>query len=508
MVRETPELDGMKYSSAETACRAGIKAKENRHDPSEYEWRVVGDFYFGGSYTWRNLGKQPGDPGFVNSGRELFCTHEYRKKGFPFWKGFWPYSGATLHLMGDVCPEGQTWKPANFACEIPPATLGESCMNTGKPVNVGTGNKFYRLIDYSQQVHHPLRFVRYYNSMRAEQVGWRHSYQRELRIGSLPHTIIFVADDGKEIALENVGAHWAAPSHRKERLYQEADGYRLELPGKTTEYYDLDGRLQRVAFRNGLEIKISYGANQLSVQRFDSTLTITKNGRGQVTSVLTPEGDEFRYYWERGTGVSRLVKVIFPDDTPETNADDDTHYYHYDAKWPSNIAKVVDRFGRIISEVAYDARGRAVSSQAELGAGRSEFTYNANGSTTVTNALGKSTTYHYTQINGDNKITGVEGHASTHCAAANKDYTYYPSGLVESKTDWQGTITRYQYNLRGLETQRVEAEGTSEERIIFTDWHPTLDLPTKVTEPGREILYTYDPEGRLLSRSIANLPLN
>lgn len=75
MVMDMPELAGTQYSSAQTACRAGIKAKESRHNSSEYEWRVVGGFHQGGSYTWTNLGKQPGDPGFVNSNREKLSGH-------------------------------------------------------------------------------------------------------------------------------------------------------------------------------------------------------------------------------------------------------------------------------------------------------------------------------------------------------------------------------------------------------------------------------------------------
>lgn len=102
-------------------------------------------------------------------------------------------------------------------------------------------------------------------------------------------------------------------------------------------------------------------------------------------------------------------------------------------------------------------------------------------------------------------VTRVEGHATANCAGANQNYTYTPEGWLASKTDWKGVQTTYTYNSLGQETSRTEAFGTPEAKTITTEWHPTLYLKTKVTEPGKETLYSYDANGNLLSQTVNSL---
>jgi len=82
---------------------------------------------------------------------------------------------------------------------------------------------------------------------------------------------------------------------------------------------------------------------------------------------------------------------------------------------------------------------------------------------------------------------------------------YDTSGFLASKTDWQGNTTTYIRNAKGQELSRTEAAGTPDERTIITQWHATFNLPTKVTEPGRETTYDYDANGNLLSQSVVDL---
>lgn len=149
----------------------------------------------------------------------------------------------------------------------------------------------------------------------------------------------------------------------------------------------------------------------------------------------------------------------------------------------------------------YDDQGRAVSSEHAGGTDRNTLTFNADGSTTVTNPLGKQTTYHFTYLAGARRVDTVEGHATASCQGANKGYTYTDEGWVASKTDWKGNTTTYTYNAKGQEIARTEAAGTPQARTITTEWHPSLPVKTKITEPGRETLYTYDANGNVTKQT-------
>ncbi|MCP4127869.1 MAG: RHS repeat protein, partial [Gammaproteobacteria bacterium] len=128
-------------------------------------------------------------------------------------------------------------------------------------------------------------------------------------------------------------------------------------------------------------------------------------------------------------------------------------------------------------------------------------TYNADDTTTVTNPLGKQTTYHFTVIHGVKKVTQVEGHPTASCEGAYKAYTYDTNGFLTSKTDWNGNVTRYTRDTRGLALTKTEAAGTPQERTTTTEWHSDYRLPLVITQPGKTTEYTYDAQGRQLTRT-------
>ncbi|NKB33806.1 MAG: hypothetical protein GKR91_11975 [Pseudomonadales bacterium] len=84
---------------------------------------------------------------------------------------------------------------------------------------------------------------------------------------------------------------------------------------------------------------------------------------------------------------------------------------------------------------------------------------------------------------------------------ATRSFTYDANGFMASSTDWNGNLTNYVHDNRGLETSRTEAVGTAEERIISTTWHPVFRKPTQIVEPGRTSTFTYDALGHILTRT-------
>ncbi|WP_285961991.1 RHS repeat protein [Pseudomonas tohonis] len=177
--------------------------------------------------------------------------------------------------------------------------------------------------------------------------------------------------------------------------------------------------------------------------------------------------------------------------------------YHYEDANPNLLTGITDERGIRYATWAYDDQGRAISSEHAGGAERTLVSYNADGSSTVTNALGKRTTYRFQTIQGIRRITAIEGEPSANCPNSNSTFTYDDRGLVKTRTDNKGNITTFDYNERGLETSRTEAYGTLQARTVTTTWHPTLFLPASVIEPDRITTYSYDDQGRPLSQSVS-----
>jgi len=127
--------------------------------------------------------------------------------------------------------------------------------------------------------------------------------------------------------------------------------------------------------------------------------------------------------------------------------------------------------------------------------------YNDDGTTTVTDALGNTQTHHFETYHGVARISRIDGGSCQRCDSQSQNMTYDANGFIASRTDFNGNRTTYTRTARGLETARTEAAGTPEARTITTDWHPTFRLPTRITESGKQTRFTYDDNGRLLSRS-------
>ncbi|GAB1266733.1 hypothetical protein [Aurantivibrio infirmus] len=365
---------------------------------------------------------------------------------------------------------------------------GPTTTLTCNPINISTGNKYFNQIEARQDI----SFDRHYNSVTG---NWDFGYTQEL-IFDLD-SVVYSEDNGKQIRFLIDGDSFIPPSQNKERLVFDGTVYTLTFADNSSETYNELGRLLSITDTYGESIVLSYIANQIIVSKNNKSLRLTKNTDGSFSTVEFPDGDVINYDYITIGGVSVLSTVTYSDDSTR-------QYLYEDTNFPTYITGIIDENGNRISSVIYDTQGRAISSEKgplNSGVERTQVQYNVDGSRTLTNDLGKQSTYQLTQINDEYKITQVEGHQSANCIAAIRNYTYYPSGLLETKTDWEGNTTSYQYNARNLEISRAEAVGTPQERTITTEWHPTFNLRTKIIEPGKETIFTYDAGGRLVSES-------
>jgi len=264
------------------------------------------------------------------------------------------------------------------------------------------------------------------------------------------------------------------------------------------ENYSADGKLLFTVTKNGMKQELFYDPTSGLLSRVkDSTgreLLFAYTGN-QITSV-TVDGNKTTRYTYNASGL--ITQVTRPDNT--------TRIYHYeDSRFPTALTGITDERGARYATWAYDVQGRAISSEHAGGAEKTLLAFNADGSTTVTNALNKQTIYRFDDIAGARRVTKVEGQPTTNCIGANQDYTYTPEGWIASKTDWKGIKTTFTYNTLGQEISRTEAFGTPEARTVTTEWHPTLFVKTKITEPEKETVYSYDANGLIKNQSIRSL---
>ena len=390
----------------------------------------------------------------------------------------------------------------------------------GNPIDLGRGNKYQRVVDFATPGPDRLAFVRHYNSHAARRgslgIGWTSTYDRLFDGDDLFHenqTGLNFGSTGKPSV--KLGIYWYSLKDSDLRrtvlangdvllignrgVYETYDGTTgalktLTAPGgyQQTLAYDIDGRLATVTDSHGRELAFAYNAD------------------GLVETMTDPDGRVYHYAYEAPEIVAgvpgpadRLREAVYPDDTPGTAADNPRQVYLYeDARHPYALTGITDENGVRFATWAYDDDLRGVLSEHAGGAERTTIAYDdANATRTVTNALGKQTTYHFTTLNAVPKVTLVEGHASANCGAADREYTYTSKGFVASAVDWNGVQTNYVHSLVGLETSRTEAVGTPEQRTITTSWNETLRLPTRIVAPGRTTDLAYDADGRLLTRT-------
>ncbi len=296
-------------------------------------------------------------------------------------------------------------------------------------------------------------------------------------------------------------------------VYEDANGYpvRLELDSANSQwlFHDRnnvvdridDGKLIERTFPNGRSLYLTYDATSgllTTVTNDDGdSLQFAYNPRGQLDSITHPAG-QISYGYGPAYGYNTLNNLV-----TVTYEDNSVREYHYeDPNLKNHLTGITDERGVRYATWAYDTDGRAVSSTHANGANLVTYTHNAT-STTVTDPAGGSRVYNIGNAGRRPVITSISGDKCVDCPRnLMKTRTYDANGFLDEVTDWEGNITDYDHDGRGLETQRIEAKGTADERTVVTQWHPDLRLPTKIIESGRTTDITYDSAGRVLMRKV------
>lgn len=261
--------------------------------------------------------------------------------------------------------------------------------------------------------------------------------------------------------------------------------------------------------------------------------------RGRIIKIIDPEGRQHSYAYDgessgckadaidsRACNLSNLTSITHPDGKVKI------YYYNEIRKinpgnWCYDVNNAAEGFGHLYGALtgivdenniryaswSYSCSGLIIGSEHAGGNEKVSLSYGArssDGSQTVAvteysglqnNPVATVRNYHYKIVQGvavndwiDKRCNGCQGMLSR---------SYDDNGNVLSTTDWNGTITKFFYDVtNGLETSRIEVFGTPQERKISTEWDVKLRLPLRIAEPMNIRNYTYDKSGNILKKSV------
>lgn len=190
--------------------------------------------------------------------------------------------------------------------------------------------------------------------------------------------------------------------------------------------------------------------------------------------------------------------------TTATYADGASRTYHYeDARFPGYLTGITAEGSQRYSWYGYDAKGRVTCSrhsgdcsQADVGIDGVRLEYTPAGTTIVTDALGKQSTYALTAIGSSGLPRKVNGITESNGSISR---TYLPEGTdfrrrLQSVTDRRGVVTNYAYAeasdaVAGAVsvTTTTEAAGTPDQRISETRVAMDSNRLVQQTVGNREI---------------------
>ncbi|MHC8326262.1 RHS repeat-associated core domain-containing protein [Pseudomonas sp. LB1P83] len=339
---------------------------------------------------------------------------------------------------------------------------------------------------------------------------------------------IYTHDDQARLVakVDPDGAEHLKAYDDKGRLIAEKDPL-----GAVTEYqYNEAGRLVAVIPPEDAPTTYEYYHGFVRVvNRGPATWTYWRNDQGDITEQIDPDGNSTHYSYNRQ---GRLLEIRHPDGSrhqlgwnnlgqllEEQLPDGGQRKYRYDA-----LGRQITRQDEsgAITHYQWDAANRLAQITLPGGATRA-FTYNAYGKVTAErDELGRVTRYEYAdnlhlvsrRINPDGSqlryhydnsrllLSEIENERGEHY-----HLDYYPNGLIQQETGFDGRRTAYEYDLNGQLLKKTEFGDDGSELVTEYQRDAAGRLLVKTLADGEEIHYSYDALGRLVNVDDGQWPL-
>ncbi|WP_445147248.1 RHS repeat-associated core domain-containing protein [Dyella sp. Tek66A03] len=409
-----------------------------------------------------------------------------------------PFGGADACNISGYS-DSETGQCGSPKCTAGAANCCTSCNGTN-PIHTASGNKYQRETDYVGMGPYPLRFDRAYshNTIVANLpvpmgIGWSHTYSSHLTAypstpgGSIDRVRAYRAD-GRMLTFSLSGSTWQADADVSERLVATTSGWQLTTPADDVESYDNEGRLISITSLGGFTQTLSYitAANHPAnpVQKVTDSqgrsLTFGYDTSGRLSTLTDGLGQVITYTYD---SANNLATAVYPT----TGSGTVTRAYYYNetgqtsgASQPNALTGLVDENTARYASWGYTSAGRAnLSVHGAFTGGtvdRTALLFNSNGTTTVTDALGQARTFGFSVTLGVARQAGLDT-TCRYCGEPPKAQTYDANGFPATATDFNSHATNFTFDARGLEDQRVEAVGLSEQRTVATTWNSAFHVP-------------------------------
>nr|WP_282597168.1 RHS repeat protein [Rhizobacter sp. SG703] len=463
--------------------------------------------------------------------------------------------------LGCGCPANEVWYAARSACVPasppdgpPPAP---TCPRVGDPINPITGSERFEQDLGLRFAGQSLSIV--YDTLRRLPVEdpdtglfdtesgnfgplWISSLQKKLVVTAGNRGARALRGSGHSIVFGGDGSGtFTTDASTIERLVSIAGGYRLIDPAaRSQETYDSQGQLLRIDRADGSAAVYTYSTAStpasvapgvgylLSVaDRFGRTVSFQYDSVGRTSNITDAAGQQIVPIYD----TAGLLREIHWPDTKVRKLN------YENTTFPWALTSVVDENGAVWGTIAYDDKGRAISTSLAGGVDYYSVTYtqapvmqvsetydsatnllhrtrrlSASVDPVTTTPNGNAVAYGVGMVADRPRMTSQSQPAGAGCAASTSNESFDANGNVSQHDDFNGVRSCRAYDLgRNLETARVDglaqtascaalvppgagasATVPAGARKTSTQWHPDWRVSAKLAEPGRITTSVYN----------------
>lgn len=343
---------------------------------------------------------------------------------------------------------------------------------------------------------------------------WASNWDHALRVA--PDRVDAVRANGRVFTFKRSGSEWNLLGGGQAFLRLDAGGTWTLSPSQGVwEHYDSDGRLLIVDdIATGERFVLDYDAS------------------GGLISVSDKYGRGIEFVRQAFEGGDRIIEARLGAQSVFYEYDQDTSeprlvrsYDHIGSRYEYLYAEaglspqpfpdyrngnrylltgVLDAEGNRISTVTYDPYGMAVISESAEGVNGYHFGYSQE-SVDITIPGGAWIRRRFEDAGYQIRPTGDDKHCPL-CGPSYKSILYDTAGRIWQVADFNEGTTQFGYDPTGLETNRVQAVGTSVQRVTETDHDPVWRLPVERRVYGlgnvlaSKSAWTYNTRGQALTQ--------